>query len=203
MRPADAAFEAAGFKNAFRVEPLPPGMDPLAIGVNIITWVPRSSRGWSYGMSIVDPRTGEILKSTVRLDGMRLRFDRRLLEGLTEPYAQDGSGPSSIHAVLLQRLRNLAAHEVGHGLGLRHQHIESAQSDSSTGYPFPKINLTPRGKLVLMTPYGTGVGDWDKIAIQYGYRQFGAGEQESAGLERLLTQARARGYYWMTDEDTV
>jgi hypothetical protein len=81
------------------------GKDPLAIGVNIIIWVPRSTRGWSWIMSIVDPRTGEILKSTVRLDGMRLRFDRRLLDALTEPYSKDGPGPAAVDAALLQRLR--------------------------------------------------------------------------------------------------
>lgn len=198
----NSAFEAAGFKEAFKVELLPSGVDPMAIGVNIIVWVPRSSRGWSYGMSIKDPRTGEILKSIVRLDGMRIQFDRRIMEGLTAPYGRDDSALAEIEAAVRQRLRNLVAHEVGHGLGVRHHFIGSAQSDSSVmDYPFPRVQINSQGvPMVSSSSFGTGIGAWDKIAIQYGYQQFGTGKEEDE-LDRILRNARAHGYYWMTDED--
>jgi hypothetical protein len=43
------AFEAAGYRNAFQVELLPEGADPMDVRYNIIQWVHRSTRGWSYG----------------------------------------------------------------------------------------------------------------------------------------------------------
>ena len=154
------AFEAAGYKNALQVKMLTEtsGVDPLAIGVNIITWTPRSSRGWSYGTVITDPRTGEILKATVRLDGMRLRYDRKLLEGLTLPFEGQSSREAEIDVVLMQRLRNLVAHEVGHTLGLRHQFVGSAQFDTSVmDYPFPKLDLDGPAGIKIAGAYGTSL----------------------------------------------
>jgi hypothetical protein len=61
------AFEAAGYTNAFDVRILPDSADPMDIRYNMINWVHRSTRGWSYGASVVDPRTGEIIKDRYRL----------------------------------------------------------------------------------------------------------------------------------------
>ena len=78
-----SAFEAAGFSNAFRVEVLPADADPMDLRYNMIHWVHRSTRGWSYGTMVVDPRTGEILKGRVTLDSLRGRQDALIGAGLT------------------------------------------------------------------------------------------------------------------------
>ena len=144
----NGAFEAAGFKEAFKVELLPSGVDSMAMGVDIIVWVPRSSRGWSYGISIKKaPRTGEILKSIVRLNSMRTPV-RSSHNGRTGRAlaAKSNSALAGIDAAVRQRLRNLVAHEVGHGLGVRHHFIGSAQSNSSVmDYPFPKVQINSQG----------------------------------------------------------
>jgi hypothetical protein len=77
------AFAAAGFEDAFRVEVLPVDVDLLDIRYNVIEWVHRSTRGWSYGGGVVDPRTGEMVKGHVRLGSLRVRQDRLLFEGLS------------------------------------------------------------------------------------------------------------------------
>ena len=80
------AFEAAGFKNAFRVEVLPEGADPMDVRYNMIQWVHRSTRGWSYGEAVADPRTGEIIKGNVTLGSLRARQDYMIAEALLAPY---------------------------------------------------------------------------------------------------------------------
>jgi Met-zincin len=135
----NAAFEEAGFHNTLRVEELPAGIDPFAPGTNLILWIPRSTRGWSWGTAVIDPRTGEILKAIVRLDAMRLRADQLLFDGLTDPYA-DRPDLAARDEALRQRLRILVAHEIGHTLGLR---MGSAQGNSSVmDYPFPRSQPT-------------------------------------------------------------
>ena len=195
------AFEAAGFRNALRVEDvLPQNIDPLSIGVNVITWVPRMTRGWSYGTTVVDPRTGQILKALVRLDGMRLRADRLLFDALTIPYT-DHPDFAERKAALEQRFKLLVAHEVGHTLGLRHQYIGSAQGNSSVmDYPFPNITLDADGIPRLRDVFPNAVGPWDKIMIQYGYQSF-APDEEAARLRDLIDGAERQGFYWMTDDD--
>src|SRR6516225_3791692 len=82
------AFEAAGLKNAFKVEVLPEGADPMDIRYNMIQWVHRYTRGWSYGASVTDPRTGEIIKGQVTLGSLRSRQDYMIAEALLAPYAE-------------------------------------------------------------------------------------------------------------------
>jgi hypothetical protein len=87
------AFEAAGFRNAFRVEVLPEGVDPMDVRYNVINWVHRSTRGWAYGSSVIDPRTGEVVKGVVTLDSQRARQDFLLASGLVPQYAARGAAP--------------------------------------------------------------------------------------------------------------
>ncbi|HSG49344.1 MAG TPA: zinc-dependent metalloprotease [Longimicrobiales bacterium] len=200
------AFEAAGYRDAFRVEMLPADADPMDARYNVIQWVHRSTRGWSYGNSITDPRTGEILKGHVTLGSLRVRQDYLIGEGLTAPYQEGGEDADEVLGMSLHRIRQLSAHEIGHTLGLSHNYIASAQRDAGTmsvmDYPHPRINLAGDGSVDLSDPYDTGIGEWDKVAITYGYADFPSGTDEQAALEEILLEAEARGVTFITDQDS-
>lgn len=198
----NAAFESAGYRNAFRVELMPVGADPEDVRYNTIQWVHRITRGYSYGASVIDPRTGEIIKGNVTLGSLRGRQDYLIGEGMLAPYQRGTEHADEVERFVLARIRQLAAHEVGHTLGLVHNYISSAQGRSSVmDYPQPAITLTVNGVLDLHAPYPEGIGAWDKVAITYGYATFPTGTGERSGLNRVLSDARARGLYLLTDQD--
>lgn len=199
-----AAFEAAGFKNAFKVEVLPEGADPMDIRYNMIQWVHRATRGWSYGEAVTDPRTGEIIKGQVTLGSLRARQDYKIAEALLAPYVEGKPIPPDMEQMVLARTRQLAAHEVGHTLGLAHNFAASsvAPGTSVMDYPHPWITLDADGKPTLAHAYTTGIGTWDKAAITYGYSQFAPGTDEKAALEKLLEQDDASGLRFITDADS-
>ncbi len=199
----DKAFEAAGFKNAFIVKVLPEGADPMDIRYNMIQWVHRYSRGWSYGDSIVNPRTGEIIKGQVTLGSGRARQDYMIAEALLAPYVEGKPIPKDMLDMVLARTRQLAAHEVGHTLGLMHNFAASsvAPGTSVMDYPHPWITLDASGKPDLSHAYPIGVGAWDVAAIKYGYTQFAPGTDEPDALHKLLRDDEAAGLRYMTDED--
>jgi hypothetical protein len=196
------AFEAAGYRNAFRVELLPEDADPMDARYNVIQWVHRSTRGWSYGSSVSDPRTGEIIKGHVTLGSLRVRQDFLIAEGLLGPYETGGEDPAAARAMALARIRQLAAHEVGHTLGLTHNYIASAGGRASVmDYPHPLVKLAADGRVDLSDAYREGIGEWDKAAITWGYQDFPAGTDERAALERILADTRAKGLFFLTDQD--
>jgi Met-zincin/Domain of unknown function (DUF5117) len=197
------AFEAAGFKNAFRVEVLPPGADPMDVRYNVIQWVHRSTRGWSMGTTVSDPRTGEIIQGRVTLGSLRGRQDYMIAEALLAPYEKGKPVSPEMREMVLARLRQLSAHEVGHTLGLAHNFAASsiAPGTSVMDYPHPWITLDASGKPDLSHAYATGIGAWDKVSIQYGYSQFSAGADERAALDSILNTAQAGGLYFITDQD--
>jgi hypothetical protein len=198
------AFEAAGFKNAFRVEVLPEGADVMDLRYNTIEWVHRSTRGWSYGMGVTDPRTGEIIKGQVTLGSLRGRQDYLIAEALLSPYKDGTSAPPELQNVVLARIRQLAAHEVGHTLGLAHNFTASsiAPGTSVMDYPHPRITLDNNGYPDLSHAYSVGIGAWDKVAIQYGYSQFTSGSDEHSALDSILRKAQAEGLYFISDADS-
>jgi len=183
------AFEAAGFRNAFQVKVLPPDADPMDIRYNMINWVHRSTRGWSYGESVIDPRTGEIIKGNVRLGSQRIRQDVLIAGGLIPQYdelhdrALAELDPKTSPALMaLARIRQLAAHEVGHTLGLSHNMAASSYGRASVmDYPSPVVKIVD-GKLDLSDAYAKGLGAFDYFSIKYAYGQF-ANEQE---LDRFV-----------------
>jgi hypothetical protein len=199
-----AAFEAAGFRNAFRVELMPEGADPMDLRYNVIQWVHRATRGWSYGATVIDPRTGEILKGHVTLGSLRARQDYLIAEALLAPYGKDAAAGPSLAAqqLVLARLRQLAAHEVGHTLGLMHNYSASTVGRASVmDYPPPVITLRPDGTLDPSAAYATGIGAWDKVSITWGYQQVPSGADDRAAGERVLLAALAAGQRYLTDQD--
>jgi Met-zincin/Domain of unknown function (DUF5117) len=197
------AFEAAGYRNAFRVEVMPADADPMDVRYNVIQWVHRSTRGWSYGSSLEDPRTGEIIQGRVSLGSLRDRQDFLIAQGLIAPYGKDRSVVDKIlQHVVLARLRQLAAHEVGHTLGLQHNFAASITSRASVmDYPAPLVKLNADGSPDISDAYAKGIGEWDKVAITYGYQDFPAGANEQAALDKILREAFARGLMYLTDQD--
>ncbi|HKP28461.1 MAG TPA: zinc-dependent metalloprotease [Gemmatimonadales bacterium] len=196
------AFEAAGYRNAFRVEVLPDTADPLDVRYNMIQWVHRATRGWSYGSSVTDPRTGEILKGHVTLGSLRIRQDYMLAEGLLLPYTQGTERSPEAEAMALARIRQLSAHEVGHTLGLSHNYISSTQGGASVmDYPHPLATLKTDGSIDLSQAYPEGIGAWDRVSVAWGYQDFPSGTDQKAALDRIIADARAKGLTYLTDQD--
>ena len=196
------AFEAAGFRNAFKVDVLPADADPMDIRYNMINWVHRSTRGWSSGSTVNDPRTGEIMKATVTLGSLRDRQDYLIFEGLLSPYATGTEKPQSLYDTALMRIRQLAAHETGHTLGLSHNYYDSSKGWISVmDYPHPQEELRPDGTIDISKAYPQRIGDWDKVTINYGYRQFPQAPSEAAALTKILDDAWAQDLRFLTNQD--
>ncbi len=193
------AFEAAGFQDAYRVELLPEDAHPLDARYNVINWVHRSTRGWSYGSPIYDPRTGEIIKAVITLGSLRVRQDQIIFEGLLDAAQSGAGGPNDPIQVSLQRLRQLSAHEVGHGLGFAHNMGASADNRASVmDYPAPLVRLASDGTIDLSDAYTNEIGAWDKIATRYVYEEFPPGTDEAAALDAIAREA-AQTRVFVTD----
>ena len=193
------AYEAIGYTNAFQVKMLPEGADLLDVRYNVIQWVHRSTRGWSYGSSVSDPRTGEIIKGHVSLGSLRIRQDFLIAQALQAPYANDDTSDQFALEMALARIRQLSAHEVGHTIGLAHNFAASTKGRSSVmDYPHPTLSLKDK-KVDFTNAYDTKIGDWDKVAIAYSYGEYSG--DEDASLNKLLDDAFKNGARFITDQD--
>ncbi len=196
------AFEAIGFKDAFQLKILPDHADPMDIRYNVIQWVHRSTRGWSYGGSIIDPRTGEILKGHVSLGSLRIRQDFMITQALmNKPFAENDNNYEAMLALALARIRQLSAHEIGHTLGFAHNFAASANNRASVmDYPHPQLDIV-NGDIDFSKAYATGIGDWDKVTVAYSYGIVPQGKSELEFLNEILELSQKRGLRYISDAD--
>ncbi|AKQ44576.1 peptidase [Rufibacter radiotolerans] len=196
------AFAAGGYKDAFKVEILPVDADPMDVRYNVIQWVHRSTRGWSYGASVTDPRTGEIIKGHVSLGSLRVRQDFLIAEGLLAPYEEGKPANPEMMKMALARLRQLSAHELGHTLGIMHNYAASVNNRASVmDYPHPTVKLSASGEIDLSDAYAVGIGEWDKLAVTYGYQHYTTSTDEKKALDQLLRKGHAQGLQFISDRD--
>jgi hypothetical protein len=196
------AYEAIGFKDAFQVKLLPEDADPMDCRYNVIQWVHRSTRGWSYGASVVDPRTGEIIKGHVSLGSLRIRQDFMIAQALmNKPFAEHDDNYQPMLDMALARIRQLSAHEVGHTIGFTHNFAASTNNRASVmDYPHPQIELN-NGKIDFSNAYATGIGNWDKVTVSYSYSVFDNEANEKEELNAILKKAQNDGLRFITDSD--
>ena len=195
------AYESIGFKDAFQVKMLPEGADPLDCRYNVIQWVHRSTRGWSYGASVVDPRTGEIIKGHVSLGSLRIRQDYMIAQALTkEPFASKNNN-NKMMELAIARIRQLSAHEIGHTIGFAHNFAASTNDRASVmDYPHPLVNLIDN-EIVFDDAYDTGIGDWDKVTVAYSYSDFKSDQNEDFELNKILENSTSDGLRFISDYD--
>ncbi|WP_428933772.1 zinc-dependent metalloprotease [Streptomyces sp. ACT015] len=199
-----AAFEAAGFQDAYRVEVAPEGTDLDDPALNTVWWVHRDGRGWSHGQALTDPRTGEILHGRVRLGSQRVAQVTALAEALLAPYGHpdEAARLAVVRETVLARMRLLAAHEIGHALGFLHNFASTGHpSPSVMDYPHPEVTVGPDGTPDLSRAYPSGLGPWDRFLVAHAYGSFATPAEESAGLARLRREAADAGLLHLADED--
>jgi hypothetical protein len=196
------AFEAIGYKDAFQLKMLPDDADPLDVRYNVIQWVHRSTRGWSYGSSITDPRTGEIIKGHVSLGSLRIRQDFLIAQALmNKPFAERDDNNQPMLDLAIARIRQLSAHEIGHTIGFAHNYAASTNNRASVmDYPHPQFSVK-RGEIDFSNAYATGMGDWDKVTVAYSYADFKEGADEREELNKILKSAQDKGLRYITDQD--
>ncbi|GAB6899328.1 zinc-dependent metalloprotease [Kineosporia succinea] len=192
-------FEAAGLPDTYRVEVRPRESDPAAVGTNAVWWVHRTGRGWSMGAALCDPRTGRIVKGNVRLGSQRVQQLTALGEALLCPYghADEAARRQQIEQMTLARIRQLAAHEIGHALGLMHNYASHQHEHPSVmDYPFPALRVTPDGRVDLSSTYAQGLGPWDVFTVRYAY-----GDDTPEAKAAALQAERDAGRRYLTDHD--
>jgi len=197
------AFEAAGFIDAYRVELLPEDAHPLDVRYNVVQWVHRSTRGWSYGFGLSDPRTGEIMKGHVNLGSLRVRQDIRLFEGLAGVEKTGSGDPDDPVEIALARIRQLSAHEVGHTLGFTHNFAASTYDDRASvmDYPAPRVGIDAGGAFDFSEAYGVGIGSWDRHSVRFAYSEFPPGVDEEAALDQIVQDGIEEGLLFLADDD--
>lgn len=198
----NTAWTAAGYKNAFQVKLLPKDADPMDIRYNMVNWMNRTSRGWSYGSSISDPRTGEIIKGNVSMGALRVRQVYLMAKGLVGEYVEGNKITPELKRVALLRIKQLTAHEIGHTIGLVHNYAANVDNRSSVmDYPHTLAKINSDGSIDLSDAYTNDIGEWDKIAVAYGYQDYPEGVDQDKASKEVLDKAFEKGIYYLTDRD--
>jgi hypothetical protein len=222
----NAAFEAAGFRNAVQVRDPTPDMDPMDIRYAWILWINRDERGFSSGGTYRDPRTGEILGSKTRMDSHRIRTIGNYFESYTPTTNGGGAAglddcgmalsvpeevlllasqeassiPEAQREMALRRQSLLTTHELGHVMGFGHNWASSINERASVmDYPTPRVKVT-QGRLDLSEAFDTSTGLYDAFMTRYAYTEFPK-EREAAGLNAVIAEMRAKNILYVPDTD--
>ena len=190
------AFNQAGLRGGFRVEMLPAGADPMDARYNTVMWVNRHERGWSFGGSEGDPRTGQIIKGVAHMDSHRTRTDYNIYAALV------GAAPASADtAFILARIRQVTAHEIGHTIGMSHNYIASTYERGSVmDYPAPRVRLNAEGEIDLGAAYDRGPGEYDVWAVRWAYGIFPQATERDS-LNAIVREGLKKGYLFLADAD--
>ena len=195
------AFEAAGFKNAYKVMELPEGADPMDIRYNVVNWITRSgspARAFSSGASYIDPRTGQIIKGVVTLGSDRHRTDYLIAVGLLQPYVDGKPVRKDIEAMAMQRIKHLSAHEIGHTLGFSHNFAASPKDRASVlDYPYPRFSMKADGTIDISDAYTNEIGAWDIRSVMWAYTEFKKGADENAELDKIMAETLKQGFAYI------
>jgi len=182
---------------------LPEDADPMDIRYNMINWINRSSRGWSYGSTITDPRTGEIIKGNVSMGALRIRQAYLIATGLVGEYLEENKVTNEMKEMALQRIRQLSAHEVGHTIGLAHNYASNVDGRSSVmDYPHSLAKIKKNGTIDLSDAYTDNIGEWDKISVAFGYKDYPEGVDQDKASKEILDESFKDGIYYLTDKDS-
>ncbi len=216
----NAAFERAGFRNAIqgRMPPSPeedPEFSPEDVRYSVIRWFPSETQN-AFGPHVHDPRTGEILESDIGWFHNVANLLRNWYFIQTAAANPEARRIYFDDAVMGKLIRFVAAHEVGHTLGLPHNMKASAAFpvDSLRAPGFvcregvaPSIMDYARFNYVAQPEdegacFDPKVGEYDKYSVAWGYRPIldaDSPDEERTTLDAWVREHEGDPVYYFGD----
>ena len=218
----NAAFEAAGFKNAIVAKDWPqddPTMSMDDARFSVLRYLPSETEN-AYGPRIVDPRSGEIIEAHICWYHNVMQLVKKWYMVQCGPLDKRAQGMNFPDELMGQLIRFVSSHEVGHTLGLRHnmgasyatpveklrdkqwveQHGHTASIMDYARFNYvaqPEDKISEKGLF-------PRINDYDKWAIKWGYQwrpEFKDPYTEKKALRTEVTKALENPrLWWIGDE---